>query len=315
MTRPTPTAGAPSRVFPAVVESLERLSPSFVRVTFAGEELRDLAPGGPDQRIKLIVPLPGSRVSTLPDGADWYSVWRRLDATERNPMRTYTIRGVASGRLVVDVVAHGDTGPASRWIARAEVGDRLLVVGPDGSSRLPVGGSEWHPGAATTLLVAGDETAVPAACRILESLPADARGAVFLEVPTAADALDVRGPAGVDVHWLARKDGPGGGAGGGAGGVVGSRLTPAVRAWAADHLAPVGDGRPGAGPAEEPGLLNPGTELLWEVPSGPADGGYAWLAGEAGVITGLRRHLVRDLGIDRSRVAFMGYWKLGRPEN
>lgn len=226
-------------------------------------------------------------------------------------MRTYTIRGIAAGRLVVDVVLHGDTGPASRWIARAEVGDRLLVVGPDGSSGLPVGGSEWHPGSATTLLVAGDETAVPAACRILENLPADARGAAFLEVPTTADALDLRGPAGVEVHWLARAGGPGDDTNG----VVGSRLGPAVRTWAADHLAPVGDARPGTGPAEEPGLLNPGTELVWEVPPGPTDGGYAWLAGEAGVITGLRRHLVRDLGIDRSRVAFMGYWKLGRPEN
>jgi NADPH-dependent ferric siderophore reductase len=55
--------------------------------------------------------------------------------------------------------------------------------------------------------------------------------------------------------------------------------------------------------------------VLWEVPDAPADAGlYAWLAGEAGVITGLRRHLVRDLGIERSRVAFMGYWKAGRAE-
>jgi NADPH-dependent ferric siderophore reductase len=29
------------------------------------------------------------------------------------------------------------------------------------------------------------------------------------------------------------------------------------------------------------------------------------------VVTGLRRLLVRDLGIDRRRVAFMGYWREG----
>jgi NADPH-dependent ferric siderophore reductase len=45
-----------------------------------------------------------------------------------------------------------------------------------------------------------------------------------------------------------------------------------------------------------------------------AAGVYAWLAGESRVITGLRRHLVRDLGIDRTGVAFMGYWKRGRAE-
>ncbi|MDP3892553.1 SIP domain-containing protein, partial [Nocardioides sp.] len=41
------------------------------------------------------------------------------------------------------------------------------------------------------------------------------------------------------------------------------------------------------------------------------DGLYAWIAGEAGVVTGLRRHLVKELGIDRHQVAFMGYWRQG----
>jgi len=38
---------------------------------------------------------------------------------------------------------------------------------------------------------------------------------------------------------------------------------------------------------------------------------YAWIAGESGVVTGLRRHLVRELGMDRRQVAFMGYWRRG----
>jgi NADPH-dependent ferric siderophore reductase len=29
------------------------------------------------------------------------------------------------------------------------------------------------------------------------------------------------------------------------------------------------------------------------------------------VVTGLRRVLVRDLGLDRRQVAFMGYWRVG----
>ncbi|WP_348525297.1 SIP domain-containing protein [Luteimicrobium album] len=32
------------------------------------------------------------------------------------------------------------------------------------------------------------------------------------------------------------------------------------------------------------------------------------------MIRTLRRHLVRDCGIDRKAVAFMGYWRLGRAE-
>ena len=52
------------------------------------------------------------------------------------------------------------------------------------------------------------------------------------------------------------------------------------------------------------------------MPARPDDAGlYAWLAGEAGAITALRRYLVGELGIDRSRVAFMGYWRLGRAES
>ena len=47
---------------------------------------------------------------------------------------------------------------------------------------------QWRPGAARTLLLAGDETATPAICAILESLPADARGAAFLEVIIDPDA-------------------------------------------------------------------------------------------------------------------------------
>ena len=56
----------------------------------------------------------------------------------------------------------------------------------------------------------------------------------------------------------------------------------------------------------------PDAVLPWDVPEQP-DGSplYVWLAGEAGVVTGLRRQLV-GLGVDRRSVAFMGYWRAGR---
>ena len=57
--------------------------------------------------------------------------------------------------------------------------------------------------------------------------------------------------------------------------------------------------------------------ILWEVPAEPtraagSSGVYAWLAGEAGVVKALRRHLVQTVGLDRRSVAFMGYWREGR---
>ncbi len=100
--------------------------------------------------------------------------------------------------------------------------------------------------------------------------------------------------------WLARSGS----------GAPGALLQPAV----VDALArtwPQLIGGPGAG-AEE--LAAPeGDDLLWEVAASDTSTGlYAWMAGEAGAITGLRRYLVRDLGVPRGSVSFMGYWKLGR---
>ena len=148
-----------------------------------------------------------------------------------------------------------------------------------------------------------DETAVPAVCTVLEQLPPAATGAVFMEVPTAADVLDARGPAGVSITWLPRADAP-----------LGRWLHDAVVA----HL-----GIPAATVEVAPGEVDPD---LWETPfyssSGEEvaaarvvghefDGLYAWIAGESKVVTGLRRHLVNELSIDRSQVAFMGYWRRG----
>nr|WP_308204123.1 SIP domain-containing protein [Goodfellowiella coeruleoviolacea] len=37
-----------------------------------------------------------------------------------------------------------------------------------------------------------------------------------------------------------------------------------------------------------------------------------WVAGEAKLATGLRRHLVNDRGVPKSDIAFFGYWRHGR---
>lgn len=300
------------RVFDTQVGEISRLSPHFVRVTFRSDDLKEFGWDGPDQRIKVMLPLEASGFDEVPmAGDDWYSAWRSLPDERRNPIRTYTIRGLRPelGELDVDFVAHGDSGPASRWIAAARPGERMLVIGPDATSDEDSGGWEWHPGPARTLLIAGDETAVPAVSAILEQLPADARGAVFLEVPDAGDALDLRAPAGVEVRWLPRHDAVGG---------YGAELVAAVTEWADAWVAadPAAAAVPAAAPAtvrELPALDD--EDLVWEVPEAADDGGlYAWLAGEATAITTLRRHLVKGLGVDRRRVAFMGYWKLGRAE-
>jgi NADPH-dependent ferric siderophore reductase len=235
-------------------------------------------------------------------GADtWWADWCALPEDTRGHIRTYTIREVrgrgTETRLVVDVVLHpGAHGPGSEWAAHARVGDRLMVLCP--RRGVGFGGIEFAPGDAERLLLAGDETAVPAIGSILSLLPPDAQGAAFLEVPVGGDVQPLAAPPGLAINWLPRAGAP-----------LGERLSAAVLA----HL-----GRGGAAPQVRDEEVDPD---LWETPTysssgeridgGHHDGLYAWIAGESKVVTRLRRALVSDLGLNRSQVAFMGYWREG----
>lgn len=312
----TATATKPaSRPFRVTVREVERLSASFVRVTFRGDDLVDFAPDGLDQRIKLVLPLPGRGYDDFPDGGDWYGEWRALPSERQNVLRTYTAHQIKphAREVSVDFVCHGDAGPASAWVQRAEPGDELVLVGPDATCGMPPGGIEWKPGDAKTLLLAGDETAVPAVTAILASLPSDARGRVFLEVPTSHDRLPLRAPKGVDVRWLPRDAS--------SAVVHGELLVQTVRAWALTELsgAPLAAAETDVVSTDDDVLadVDIDREILWEVPAvaDAGDGLYAWLAGEAGAIKTLRRFLVGEMGVHRRQVAFMGYWRAGKSEN
>src|SRR3712207_8466760 len=126
-------ATRPFRAFDVRVRRVVRLSPSFVRVTFTGDTLGRFADNGFDQRIKLFFPLPGRGPVRLPDTDDWYEQWRALPDDDRPSIRTYTVRAVrrAVREIDVDMVLHGDGGPASRWVAEARPGSELVVLGPD----------------------------------------------------------------------------------------------------------------------------------------------------------------------------------------
>lgn len=61
----------------------------------------------------------------------------------------------------------------------------------------------------------------------------------------------------------------------------------------------------------------PGTTLLADALRAarlPGATPYAWVAGEAAMVRAVRRHLVAERGLDRSRVTFAGYWRRGASE-
>ncbi|PZU48357.1 MAG: siderophore-interacting protein [Microbacterium sp.] len=290
------------------VAAVTRLAPHFVRITFTGEELEHFGTAGLDQRIKVVFPVDGiaggfSDFGQNEEAGDWYDRWRALPVGSRNPFRTYTVRRIdpAARELDVDFVVHHDAGPAGSWAEAAEVGQSLIVVGPDERSPHSRGGIDWHPGTARRMLLAGDETAAPAICGILESLDPRCDVDAFIEVPSALDVLSPAIATGVRLTWIVRDDAE-----------HGSRLIDAVTAWTTangDVLARAASPRPQV--LED---LDVDRELLWDSPEDGEGEFYAWMAGEAATVKTLRRLLVSGCGVDRRRVAFMGYWRLGQAE-
>lgn len=65
----------------------------------------------------------------------------------------------------------------------------------------------WNPQAADRLLLAGDESSLETIRLILATLPATARGQVFVEVATDADVETLDAPGRFAVCWLVRDRG------------------------------------------------------------------------------------------------------------
>ncbi|RKT19613.1 NADPH-dependent ferric siderophore reductase [Streptomyces sp. 1114.5] len=253
--------------FVEVVET-RRITPRTARITFAAEALADTVGSAPDQQLKLCFPRPGQAEPVLPavqdDPMGWYRAYLAIPEAERPLMRSFTLRRRRPGtRLVeIDFVLHGDTGPAATWALRAAPGDRLGMVGPSALYAPPVPFAE-AAAAADWVLLAGDETALPALATLVGALPAGVRALAYVEVADEAERQPLESRAELAVHWLHRD-----------GAAPGAALVGAVRAA--------------------------------ELPAGTP---FAWLAGEAGAVRALRRHLVEERGVPKPSVDFTGYWR------
>ncbi|MGW1169497.1 siderophore-interacting protein [Streptomyces sp. NPDC002550] len=216
----TTAVATPFRFFSLQVVRTRRLGPSLVRVTFGGAGLHAFHSDGRDQSLSLFLPHPGQPEPVVPLdlGDGWWQAWRELPDDVRAVMRSYTLRSLrrdAEGGTVeidIDFALHGigpgaptPVGPASRWASRATPGDRVLLLGPAIADNRAI---RFRPPEDTDLVVlCGDETAVPAATAILESLPAGTCARAWLEVPHAGDIQDVRTQADAEITWLVRHDG------------------------------------------------------------------------------------------------------------
>lgn len=171
------------------------VTPRMRRVSFTGTDLGRYA--APDQiHCRLLFQDKGV--------AD--PQWPRLDdhgriiwpVAGKLTSRIFTIRRIdpEAGTLDIDFVMHDGGGPGASWAAAATPGDIVGILGP----------AAYGPRPADWFLLAGDETGLPGIARILERLPASARGAALIEIADAAEQQAIDSPPGVEIRWL-RRDG------------------------------------------------------------------------------------------------------------
>lgn len=187
----------PGNVSLARIDSVARLSPSYVRVAMSGPALARFGRGALHFRLLF-----------GPEGAGWPmtdagGVTRWPGGIEAWHRPVYTTRAIETlggeaARITFDVFLH-EGGRVTDWCAGLRPGAEIAISGPGG------GGSH----AAPWMALIGDETAVPVIARILAAAAPDMRGEAHLFVPEAADAQDLVHPAGVRIHWRLRSDAAG----------------------------------------------------------------------------------------------------------
>lgn len=152
----------------------ETLSPNLTRMTLAGESLADFPDGFEGGYVKLRVP----------------------DEAGGAALRSYTVRHFdrKDRTLAIDMVSHGDAGPAARWAHRASVGMPVTVMGP-GPVRRFSPKADWF-------IAAGDMSALPGICVNLEALPAEATGHAVIEVISPDDRIGIERPRGIELTWI-----------------------------------------------------------------------------------------------------------------
>ncbi|MEU6552537.1 siderophore-interacting protein [Streptomyces sp. NPDC046915] len=199
----------PRKPHSAQVVRTERLTPHMQRVVLGGEGLADFAADTcTDHYVKLLFPAGGV---TYPEPFDMERIRAEFPREQWPVTRTYTVRAwnPEQRELALDFVIHGDEGLAGPWAARVQPGETVRFMGP-GGAYAPDVSADWH-------LLAGDESALPAIARALETLPEGVRAHALVEVsgPEEEQKID----SAVAVTWLHRGDRP-----------VGAALVEAVRA-------------------------------------------------------------------------------------
>ena len=196
--KPAPQA-RPANLHEATVVSAEDVTANMRRVIVACADVTPFIGG--DMHVRLLVP-PRGRPPVWPGLRDDGRIaWPEGD--DALVVRVYTIRAVDAARkeLWIDFLQHPAPGvatPGADFARDARPGDRIALIGPGGGD-LPQ---------AERILLAGDESALPAIARIAAEVPAQTRLTAIIEVADAAEEQPLPTAGSLEVRWLHRKTYP-----------------------------------------------------------------------------------------------------------
>jgi NADPH-dependent ferric siderophore reductase len=120
-------------------------------------------------------------------------------ADDRVVNRRYTIRTFdpLARAVTMDASTHA-TGPGTDWIRSAKIGSRIDAIGPRGKVTLH-DDADWH-------IFIADETGLPGALAMIESLRSGSTATALFEIDSADDVLPINreNVAGLEIRWLYR---------------------------------------------------------------------------------------------------------------
>lgn len=181
------------------VISVRNISPHMRRVTVACDDTEHFAHGG--LHFRLLIP-PKGRTPVWPKlRADGRIEWAKDE--DALTVRIYTFRSIdlERGEIDIDFVLHeGENMPGAEWAVNAQPGDIAGAIGPGGGG-VPD---------ATSMILAGDETALPAISRIAAEVPAGTQLRIFLEVDGPSEELPLPSAGTIDLIWMHRNGAPAG---------------------------------------------------------------------------------------------------------
>lgn len=178
------------------VKRTEYLTPHYIRITLIGDDVALFKETTIGVNNKIFLPPTGVNEIHFPVFNENTEKWDDPSEELKPIVRTYTHRGIDLDKkeMIIDFVAHGDSGPASAWAIQAKPGD-LLGVAMKAKTSVLYPQADWY-------LLAGDATGIPVLASILESLPANAKGVAYIEVLNKEEELPLTTAADIQINWV-----------------------------------------------------------------------------------------------------------------